>query len=250
MINKLSEKIRKKVENKQKWILTNTNLKSFGYIRQGKKSNDVQQWSYYGAKSLEEKIKNKQKTISTNSDLSKFGYIKYDFRYGSQIWRLNNYKTKINKKYRDCHKKEASEYSKEWRKNHKDELKIKKHEYYMSHREELDIKRKEWYSNHKEKFREYSRKYYQTEKGRIKSFENSYKHKQKGFIPLFKIVYSNDIKTEWHHINKNLPFVIPIPEKIHRSIHGSNPNHYLGVVAKFYGWLENHPEIKIIDEIR
>lgn len=246
----MDEVLRKKVENKQKWVLTNMNLKAFGYIRQGIKSNNVQQWSYYGAKSLEEKIKDKQKTISTNCDISKFGYIKHDFRYGSQIWRLKIYKSEIDKKYRNSHKNEARLYSKEWRKNHKEELKIQKHEYYINHKEELDIKRKEWYSNHKEKFREYSRKYYRTEKGRIKSFESSYKHKQKGFIPLFKIRYSKDIETEWHHINKALPYVIPIPKEIHKSIWGSNPNHYLGVVANFYRWLEEHPEIQIIDEIR
>lgn len=185
--------LEEKIENRQKYITTNKNLRDFGYTYERKYPNGNVQWKFKSIYSPEEelliKIKNKQKTILTDDDLSKYGYQIHNHSFKKKQWVLNEFK------------------------------------------------------------RELDRKYSKTEKGKITNAKARHKHREKGFILLFSL-NNKTIEIEYHHVHPNLPYVIPVPKKIHKSIHGTNPNHYLGVTAKFYKWLEEHPEIQIIDEIR
>jgi len=56
------------------------------------------------------------------------------------------------------------------------------------------------------------------------------KERQKGFVLISnKNPYNEPI--EYHHIDKNLPYVVPCPTRIHKMFNGFNKNHYNNVNA-------------------
>ena len=61
------------------------------------------------------------------------------------------------KKYRDEHREEISEYNKKYREEHKEERKEYDKKYYEEHKEEKSIRFKKWYEEHKEERNEYCR---------------------------------------------------------------------------------------------
>lgn len=285
----MKEEIKDYIKNKKHFIRTNTNLREFGYIRNGKR-NGIQAWKLYIPrlkKTLKEKIERKQNHISTNEDISKEGYRKmHKQKNGTQIWERIEYSQnyyssyhkihiehihKKNKKWYEKHKEEKLEANKKWEIEHKEERKqyqleysrIPKRkkqisEYYFDHKEKTKVRHKKYYQSHQEEYKEYRRRYgiehkdelkekariyRQTPQGKLSSRKGSHIHRKKGFILLFELENIENIEIDYHHVSKNMPFVIPVPRSIHRSIGGEK--HYLEVTTKFCGWLKEHPEIKI-----
>lgn len=251
-----NDNLEEKIKNKQKSITTNTDLKGWGYTRNGKQ-NGIQIWIYYTPKykiaikeikkveininyedlekEIKIKIKNKQKCINIDSNISKFGYMRMGLSHGKgkQQWILKSYANELQKKYYHNSIKErmrAKEYRKIYNQTHKKE-----------HREWS----RKWRKNNPEKDKEISKKYRESLKGKINEANHQAKRNKKGFEILCDFNYPEETKTEFHHVSPNLPYVIRIPKEIHRSINGRNSNHYIGVVANFYRWLEKHPEIKL-----
>lgn len=167
-------------------------------------------------KNLEIKLENQQSIIRTNKDLTSFGYRKSGKANGIQKWIDSEYRKKYEKELEIRNGDKTKIYQKQWRENNEKEI--------------LE-KNKEW------------RK---TPSGKISKAKHHYKRKQYGFLPLFQITNFKDIKTEWHHIAINRPYVIPVPSEIHRKIGGSKKEHYKGVTFLFYKWLNKNPDVKII----
>lgn len=228
--------LEKKIELKQKNITTNTNIRKYGYIPTHKQKNGKQCWLLYHlkSKSLVEKIDNKQNFISTNEDISKQGYIKYSYskKNSIQIWILKEYNDVYRENYNKLHIIQLKKFQLDYSRTEKRKQQLK--DYYQLHKSERKI------------YREYYRK---TPNGKLAIIRGNANHKQKGFLLLFELKNIEDIKFEYHHINVNLPFVIPVPKEIHRSIGGRNPNHYFGVTQKFCEWLKDNPHVKIISLI-
>jgi len=239
--------LKEKIKNKQKFITSDIDLRKFGYAPVGYHKNS-RVWCYYTYKTdrkittyntLEEKIRNQQR-ITTNNDLSEFGFIPVQIsRNGTKIWARKKSKSleekiNANQKYIttdvDLSKFGYVGKNSKWR--------------LISYQQEIH---KKYYMEHKEELRKKNRAYRKTSKGRIAIIQGSRRHKEKDVIQLFGLegIALNEI--DFHHLSPNLPYVIPIPREIHRSIGGRNPNHYLGVIAKFYGWLEENPQIKIVE---
>lgn len=227
-----SESLEEKIKSKQKNITTNLNLRKFGYIPIRKQKNGNQCWMLYASKSksIEEKINDKQKFISTNEDISKQGYIKDSFskKNNIQIWVLKEYNDVYQEKYIKSHRAQLKKYQLNYSRKEKRKSQLK--DYYQSHKLERKI------------YRDY---YRNTSNGRLAIIRGSNNHKQKGFLLLFELENTENIEFEYHHIDANMPFVIPVPREIHRSIGGRNSNHYLGVTQKFCEWLKDNPIIKI-----
>ena len=80
---------------------------------------------------------------------------------------------------------------------------------------------------------------------KLKDVKQGVRKRERGFISLFKLDGTENIEIEWYHVNKAMPYIIPILKEIHKSIWSGNPNHYLDVVANLYRWLEEHSEIQI-----
>jgi len=59
-------------------------------------------------------------------------------------------------------------------------------------------------------------------------------HSEKGFVPLFYPI--TDYEFEWHHVAKDLPYVIPTPKEMHRGVAGIREDHYDTVNGKFLTW--------------
>jgi len=70
-----------------------------------------------------------------------------------------------------------------------------------------------WEKTHREHYLQLKRK-------------NQAKRKGRGFLPLTK---SLNVEFDWHHISKELPYLIAVPRKLHQSIAGSLPTHYSSV---------------------
>lgn len=98
----------------------------------------------------------------------------------------------------------------------------------------------------KEIIAEKTKQWAKSPSGKISKAKHHYKRKKYGFLPLFQIENNGSIKTEWHHISPNLPYVIPVPQEIHRKIGGGKKEHYKGVTFLFYKWLNKNSDIKII----
>lgn len=289
----MNEKILNKIKNKQKNIITDSDISKFGYHRKGYKKG-IQQWQLYiprDKKSLKEKIKKKQNHISTNEDISDRGYKRGQKDNEVQIWirvdYYNNYRDKYyeknkskilehSKSWYESNKKRKLQKAKEWSISHKEWMKnyqleysrrpkrkIQISEYYFNHEKETNKRHKEYYQSHKKEYRKYhqeynkehkeelkekARIYRQTPQGKLSSRKGSHIHRKKGFIRLFELENIGNIETDYHHISKDMPFVIPVPRDIHRSIGGEK--HYLEVTIKFCEWFKEHPEIKIKDELR
>lgn len=224
--------LEEKIEFKQKNITTNANLRKYRYIPTHKQENEKQCWALYHpkSKSLKEKIDGKQKFISTNEDISEEGYIKNHFskKNNIQIWIFKEYDNAYRKNYKKSHITQ-----------------LKKFQLYYSRTEKRKQQLKDYYQAHKEERKKYKEYYRNTPNGKLAIIRGTANHKQKGFLLLFELKNVEDIEFEYHHINANLPFVIPIPKEIHRSIGGRNPNHYFGVTQKFCEWLKDNPHIKI-----
>jgi len=242
-----SKSVEERVRLKQMCITTNEDLRKYGYIPAGKQRNGNQIWIIYTpkSKSLEEKINNKQKFISTNEDILRFGYIRDCFskKNNIQIWVLEEYDEIYQKQYKESHAEPIKKYQLEFSRTEK-----RKHQmqlYYENHKEERKSYNKKWKISHKEKIRGYIRKFYKTPRGRYLNIKHANIHAKRGFVQLFELKNADNIKIEYHHIASNLPFVIPVPKEIHRSIGGRNSNHYLGVTQKFCNWLKENPNIKI-----
>ena len=190
-------------------------------------------------KGIKKKIKNEQRYIDTNIDLSEFGYHRMGFsKKEKQRWTLKSYFSQIRKEYLKNQTAEQKEHYREYQKTH----------HHENIKREREIQ-KEWSKNNIEKVKANNKKYISSSKGKIATAKRQAKRDKKGFILLFEL-NNKSIKIEFHHVNPNFPYVIPVPKEIHKSIWGGNPNHYLGVVANFYRWLEEHPEIQITNEIR
>lgn len=238
----LDEELRKKIENKQKCITTNSDLSTFRYHKAGLR-NGKQRWVFHISKykSVETKVKEKQKFIKTNGDLSQSGYTKAGHHQGIQVWVEIEYSRQIGREKALKYKIRIRNYRKEYYNSEKGKTYF--HLYYLQHKE-LYLKRgKKWRENHKEKMREYARKFRNTPYGKLKSKECWHNHYNKGFVPLF-VLNNQDIKIEWHHLFPDLPFVIPIPADIHQGNKGKN--HYIQATQAFYKWLMNNPDIKIM----
>lgn len=242
-IEDLDEDIRKKVENKQKIIISNANLRIFGYVHSGKNKNNAIRWFLYISKSktLEEKIKVKQKYIRSNEDLSIYGYnrARPPHEDNKQEWVLKSHSSYMAKEYVKKHKEDKKEL-----------FQARAKRYNQTHKKERVEWQKEWRNKNPEKERNIHRRYRKTPNGKIAEAKHRANRNKKGFLLLFKVDYPKEQKIDFHHIAPNLPFVIPVPREIHKSIHGSDPNHYLGVTIKFCEWLKEHPEIKIMDRLK
>lgn len=199
---------------------------------------------------LRKKVENKQKTITTLEDLSNFNYkickkfesrkiewIEIDFLHQNQHRNYLKYQSqKLEKSHNWYIKNKARklETNRVWRSNNKEKAKKHHQKYIETHKDQYNAQR-----------RKYMYSYRKKGKMKLKDAKQGARKRERGFIPLFKLDGIENIEIEWHHVNKILPYTIPVPKEIHQSIHGTNPNHYLGVVAKFYNWLGEHPEIKI-----
>lgn len=166
-------------------------------------------------KSLQEKIDAGQEYIAINFDLNPYGYAKQGTNMqGIQQWRL---------------KEETKKYSQRYRIENKNRLKSLAHDYYLKYKDEIDERSKQWRLNNPEKVKiikkraikkhknKYHKKYIKTSKGKISHAKGIARHRKKGFVPL-----NASLKQEydWHHIHKELPFVIAIPRDIHRKYGG------------------------------
>lgn len=241
-IDELPEKIRNKIINKQKNISTDIDLSNFCYKRKGKKHLNVSQlWCIFISKekSLVQKIANRQRYINSDADLSQFDYYRTTKPHGNkkQQWVLKSYGNKIKKCYRENltskQKTEYREYGKRY--------------YYEHHKEKLKWYY-DWRNNNRQKVREANRKYNKSIKGKISDGKKHAKRDKKGFVLLFELENIGNIEIDYHHVSKDMPFVIPVPRSIHRSIGGEK--HYLEVTTKFCKWLKEHPEVSIRELIK
>lgn len=138
------------------------------------------------------KIIKKQSSITTDFNLESFGYRKTHVRKNGAIeWELREY---ANKKMREKRKQNPEKYN----------------AYSRMH-----------YQDNKEAYQNRHRLYNKTEKGKLNSKKKLYKHLQKGFIPLNKPL---NIPFDWHHLTKELPFVMATDRAIHKSYYGKK--HY------------------------
>lgn len=243
--NSVRKTLEEKIHDNQRHITSEKNLSEYGYIVCGFRKDKLK-WRKNIPKEchqipFEEKIRRKQRFIKTNFNLEGYGYTRDGQNKGVQIWIHKEYSKENSRlkyiKYRDYIIKYRKEYQNSERgKNYS-------HNYYFKHKEKYAMQRKRWYALNKEKSLEYVRKYRNTEHGKLKSRENYYNHIKRGFIPLFRLSDDN-IDIEWHHIDPELPFVIPIPRGIHQRTKGKN--HYIGVVQEFYSWLKCSPNIHIL----
>lgn len=171
---------------------------------------------------LDEAIKNKQRFITTSQDLVRYGYAK------NQILENNRF-VWMSKEVID----ERADLAKtDGFRNMKHKNYIKKQEYYLK------------------KIREYQ----QTSKGRMVSMKTTYKRRKRGFIPLNEAL---DIPHDWHHISKELPFVMAIDRKIHKSCYGKkhydSVNEQIGlneIVGKSKEDIEYYIELNYPDEFK
>ena len=226
-----SKSLEEKIKSKQRNIITNVDLRKFGYIPTHKQKNGNQCWILYSpkSKSIKQKIEEKQKFISSQTNIEKLGYRKYKKQTnGIQIWISEEYYKNRNKNYKETHQEFIKKFQLDYSRTEKRKQQLK--DYYQSHKSERKI------------YREYYRK---TSNGKLAMIRGTANHKQKGFLLLFELENVDDIEIEYHHVNANMPFVIPVPKEIHRSIGGRNPNHYLGVTQKFCEWLKDNPNIKV-----
>lgn len=194
-------------------------------------------------KTLEEQILHNQTAIVTSEDLKMCGYRKAGKRNGIQRWVNTDYMKIYIKELALGNNNKIQKYQKQWRENNEIELKKKKREYYEKNEIEINKKHREERMKHPEFFRNQKKDYYNRNKEKI--LMQNKKRNKRGFIPLFRIDYSENIKINWHHIDKNLPYVIPVPERIHQKIGGSSPKHYRGIIFLFYEWLNENSKIKI-----
>lgn len=151
-----------------------------------------------------EKISKKQKYITTDWDLSCYGYFKSSD--SSNKWILKDFNNLTGRNYYKNHKKESATRAKKYNQENSEKVRIQKQKYYKCH---------------KEKIKKTIEAYRKTPKGKLTSIRHFYKQKGKGFIPI------NDalgIPFDWHHLTRELPFVMAIDREIHKSVYGKN--HY------------------------
>lgn len=90
-------------------------------------------------------------------------------------WGLRSSCIKCEKKYRDEHKEEISEYKKQWYKNNKNEILNKQKESYENNREEKLNYQKQYYEKCKDKKINYQRQYYKENKNTISKKSKRYR---------------------------------------------------------------------------
>lgn len=90
---------------------------------------------------------------------------------------------------------------------------------------------------------QYQKKYCSKEcKQKNRNARHDAKKKKKGFEILFSNFFPKDIDVDFHHIHPNLPFVIPLPKKIHQRYNSKNfRQHFLSVNK----WIEFYYSINI-----
>lgn len=129
-----------------------------------------------------------EETKKENKEEAKHFFSDFD------LWRYGYVEVgKENCRSCRCKKQYANEILRRHRENNPEKVKYHNHRCYEENKEKID---------------EQIRKYRRTEKGKIYARKRSFPHKQKGFIP------RNDpfsIEFDWHHIHKELPFVMAIP---------------------------------------
>ena len=242
------QSLKEKIKNKQNHISTNKDISNEGY-RKMQEKNGIQIW---------------ERINHYNDYQSEYYQTHKELKHKkSKEWYENHKeeKLKTNKKWEIKHKEERKQYQLEYSKTSKRKKQIS--EYYFNRKEETKERRREYYRLHKEEHRRYYQKYgiehkdelkekariyRQTPQGKLSSRKGNHIHRKKGFIVLFELKNIGDIEIDYHHVSKDMPFVIPIPRDIHRSVGGEK--HYLDVTIKFCKWLKEHSEVQIKELIK
>lgn len=123
-----------------------------------------------------------------------------------------------HRRYYQTHKDERCNYLKKYRQVHKDRIKQGNQGYYLTHRDELKKRVQEYYLAHINKRRQYAREYRRAHPDKERQY--TAKKRDKGFVPLMDNPFPSSISIDWHHLHPNQPYVVPIPQDIHRSVKG------------------------------
>lgn len=212
-----------KIIKKQKYIQTTIDLLDLGYIlrkRRKKQSGEmIIQWM-------------EKEYSRIIFDKEKEGQRKAAKRWGIEHKEEIKEKKKINyEKTKDKRLKRRREY----RQEHLELVRVQERKSCLKHREKRRKANKKGYWEHHEERLKAGRKYAaqhkeETRKRWVKwDKENPekvraahHRHIGKGFIPLNREL---DEKSDWHHVHKDLPFVISIPRMLHRMHSGMKHNH-------------------------
>lgn len=147
------------------------------------------------------KLLQEQPSINCDWDLTAFGYSKRILsRNGTITWVFRKYENARIQRLRKANSEKVKEY------------------------------RKEYYQLHKEKLKKKVLDYQKTPKGKLTTIKSTNTHLGKGFISLNENL---KITSDWHHIHKDLPFVISVDRKIHRANLGKK--HY-DLANSTMGW--------------
>lgn len=167
-----------------------------------------------------------------------------------------------NREYRRTHKDEISQYNKRYYQRHKDREKQRARKYYHAHKEERIQYAREYRNVHRSEFNQRAYKHRKTYPDRVKQCKRKYRkahpdrvaqsyrkyrqthrdkvrrwnteHKGKGFVPLIDNPFPPSIPIDWHHLLPNQPYVVPIPQSIHRAVMGER--HFIHNLSAFI-WL-------------
>lgn len=183
---------------------------------------------------IPQKIEKRQKSITTDEDLSIYGYMRSNKKSNGAIqWISKESKIQKDASYREKHKEEISLKAKTYYWMNKEKKRIYHQKYYDLHKTEIKARVKKWM--------------FTTEKGRISIRKNTHKRRKRGFIPLNTPL---NIEYDWHHLHKELPFVIAIDRELHRSRYGKTHYDYInekiglkGIVNKSKEDIEYYVEL-------
>jgi len=74
--------------------------------------------------------------------------------------------------------------------------------------------------------RQYHKKYCSIGcKKKMHNLKKDYKRRKKGFYLMIPNVFPSNIAVDMHHIHPNLPFVVPLPRKLHQENNGNLIEH-------------------------
>ena len=241
----MNEEISENVRKKSRYIITDFDLSALGYYRSGKRKG-ITQWvlkefqneltSRYEKAHPENRRKRQQTYYKRHSEEIKKRHKQHrddnleEERERERRWKRNHPEQcrESCRRWESQHREERKRYNKKWYENNPEKVKAYKQKFYQNHRDSCLEKQKIYAETHQMEIVEYRNEYYQMNKeeiiekvcayiqtpaGRLCARKRTAKHKQKGFIPLN---HPLTIEFDWHHIHKELPFVMAIPRSLHR----------------------------------